>query len=229
MYEKAEKDALADHEWLEVLLYGVIPRRDTNEIAHRLLKRFGSVTGIFFASMEDLQTIEGVGVSVASHIRAIGHFFEKYGNEKALLYRESFTCKSFMAYVKAAYKEVGIEVADVYLLDGEGYVMKKRRFSIDKEGEVNIPPNEFTSFITAEGVAGIVVAHNHPYGHAEPSNADDRLTKNCQMLCSINNRLFCDHMIYAPDGVFSYYASGKLALLSREYAVSNLLGKDNER
>ena len=43
MYEKAEKGVLAEHEWLEVLLFNAIPRRNTNDIAHALIAQFGSV------------------------------------------------------------------------------------------------------------------------------------------------------------------------------------------
>ena len=41
MYEKLKHNALAEHEWLEILLYGMQPRRNTNEVAHRLIQRYG--------------------------------------------------------------------------------------------------------------------------------------------------------------------------------------------
>ena len=52
---------VSDHELLEVLLYGALPRVDTNEIAHRLLKVFGSLSGVFSATEKELTCIEGVG------------------------------------------------------------------------------------------------------------------------------------------------------------------------
>lgn len=48
LLENGER-SLADHELLEVLLYYAIPRRDTNELAHRLLKQFGSLRGVLSA------------------------------------------------------------------------------------------------------------------------------------------------------------------------------------
>ena len=47
-------DGFADHEVLELLLYYAIPRKDTNEIAHRLLQKFGSLQNVFSAPLEEL-------------------------------------------------------------------------------------------------------------------------------------------------------------------------------
>ncbi len=224
MYEKAEKGALAEHEWLELLLFGALPRKNTNEIAHRLIAYFGSANKVFFAPVEELKKVPGVGLSVAAQIRAIGYFFEKYQEGKELKFYGEFTSTAFLPYVKEAYKDLLFEVVDVYLLDGEGYVLKKRRFSMASTSAVDILPEEMSAYLLTEDASGAVIVHNHPFGEARPSEADDAMTKNCQMLCSINNRLICDHFIYAPNGIYSYYLSGKLPEMSKKYSISNVLG-----
>lgn len=58
-------DAFADHEVLELLLYYAIPRRDTNPIAHALMERYDSLSGVLNAPVEDLEKVEGIGESAA--------------------------------------------------------------------------------------------------------------------------------------------------------------------
>ena len=64
-YRQLGADALADHELLELALFYAIPRQDTNETAHRLLKRFRSLQGVLQATPEELEREEGVGRSAA--------------------------------------------------------------------------------------------------------------------------------------------------------------------
>ena len=45
---------------LELLLFYCVPRKDTNPIAHNLLERFGSLTGVFSASLEELESVPNV-------------------------------------------------------------------------------------------------------------------------------------------------------------------------
>ena len=55
------EQSFADHELLEVLLYYAIPRRDTNELAHRLMEQFGSLQGVLSASPQELACVQGMG------------------------------------------------------------------------------------------------------------------------------------------------------------------------
>ena len=70
-------EPFADHEALELLLYYAIPRRDTNELAHRLLERYGSLSAVMTAPVEDLQQVPGVGENAAVLLRLIPQLWRK--------------------------------------------------------------------------------------------------------------------------------------------------------
>jgi DNA repair protein RadC len=218
-----DKGSLAEHEWLEILLYNGIPRRNTNEIAHALIARFGTVLNVLSASVEELQQVKGVGVNLAGYLRCIGHFYEEYQESNEPKFYGKFSSEAFMPFVKQTYEGNLFEVIDIYLLDGEGRIVKKQRFSIDSICSVRVVPEEVAGFLLEENASGAVMVHNHPYGDAMPSDTDDMMTKNCQMLCSMHNRLLCDHIIYSPNGMFSYYLSGRMGEISKNYSVGKLL------
>ena len=222
MYQKVETGSFSEHEWLEVLLYPMLPRRDTNALAHRLLLRFGTADDMFHASMEELQSVEGVGVAVAVHIKAIGHFMDKRPPKRSV-YNKEFEVETFLPYVKEVYSTCPYEVVDFYLLDGYSHVIARHGFSSDSLYDVKVMPEEVTTFLLNKDASGVVIVHNHPKGSATPSNKDDEMTKNLQMLCSMHNRLLCDHIIYGKDGVYSYYKSGKLVEISQHFSFSRML------
>ncbi|MBQ7948270.1 MAG: RadC family protein [Clostridia bacterium] len=225
MYEKMTQGVLAEHEWLEVLLYNAQPRKNTNEIAHYLLNKFRSIEGVFDASMEDLQSVPGVGLHIASYLKCLGHFYALYRPQKEETFEGRFSSNAFLPFVKRTYQSILYEVVDLYLLDADGRVMKKQGFSIDSICTVRILPEAVTEFLLTKDAIGVVMVHNHPVGEAVSSEKDDTMTKNLQMLCSMHNRLLCDHIIYAPNGVYSYYLSGKLQEISENYSISKVLGE----
>ena len=72
MYEKLENgDDLFDHEVLEILLYAVCPRINTNPLAHKLMDRFVTLYNVLNASVKELKGVDGVGDAVAKYLRSV--------------------------------------------------------------------------------------------------------------------------------------------------------------
>ncbi len=87
-------DNFAEHEVLEVYLFGVIPRANTNPIAHRLIKKFGSLLKVFQAPYEELLEVIGVGERTAEYIKAylplMGEFVQQQYTEEKIININSF-------------------------------------------------------------------------------------------------------------------------------------------
>ena len=114
--KKLESGTLLDHELLEILLFPMLPRRNTNDIAHRLLRQFGSMQEIFSAPMEELVKVKGVGESMAANIRCLGIVYRKYFCAKGEGYEGRYEPRNFAAYVNEQYESTDCEVFDVYLI-----------------------------------------------------------------------------------------------------------------
>lgn len=234
LYEKVKVGNIYEHEMLELLLFNAVPRRNTNELAHRLLAKFGTIRGVFEAKAEDLEDVPGVGKSVAGYLYVIGRFYRSYSDKeqtgREIECPESYDCNTFLKYVEGVYWRHQEETLDFYLLDKDGNIFAKRKF-MGGPLSVELEPEAFTKMLLAEIPAGIIAVHNHPTGKAEPSGADDALTLKCQLVCGFHNILFCDHIVYGQGKAYSYYAEGKMSAISEKCSLEQVIneGKDGKR
>ncbi|MBP3379999.1 MAG: RadC family protein [Ruminococcus sp.] len=73
-------DSLFDHELLELVLFYAMPRRNTNEIAHDLIVKFGDLKGVLNAPPEELKQVKGIGDAAAAFIGFMRQVSEEYGS-----------------------------------------------------------------------------------------------------------------------------------------------------
>ena len=222
LIEKAKREDLTEYEYLELLLFNAIPRRNTSDLAHRLLSRFGTVQRLFAASEKELLDVEGVGENIAMYIFSIGQLCQSYAKRMSKGYRGKYDSTRFIDYLKHLPEYDQEETLDVFLLDENGYIISKEQFEGGVE-RVIVHPENFTKLLIERKPSGIVIMHNHPSGNPAPSNKDEEMTRKCQMLCSAHNIILCDHIIYGANGVYSYYDAGALKSISEDYAPDNVI------
>ncbi len=227
LMDKVLKDACCEHEYLEMLLCYAIPRRNTNDLAHRLLAEFGSIEHVLAADATQLATVKGIGKSAVTLLKCVHKFFQEYvsthAQNEALNLPETYELNSFSKYVYQRYKNVKQELLDVFFLDESGKFFQQKSFTSKKEDMVVIDVDALCKLCAALMPSGIVLVHNHPFGDYTPSKMDDQATRNCQYICNLHSVLLCNHFIVAPNGVFDYYTSGKLKKITTDYQLKPLL------
>ena len=223
LYEKLKNgDNLFEHEVLEMLLFNAYPRKNTNPVAHNLLERFPSIAEVLSASYDELVSVPGVGEQVALYLMCVGKCVEKGNSARAFA---TFSCRGDVyGFVKLRLHGLHSERLELYFVDKTGNLSRISSFSSGDSDKVVVSPEEIIRLISVTRPYGMVAAHNHVEGTAEPSGADDDFTKQCQIICSMNNVRLYDHVILASDGtVFSYFDSGRLDEIEREYSIRNLI------
>ncbi|MBR6740720.1 MAG: hypothetical protein IKM04_06615 [Clostridia bacterium] len=210
--EKAEKfgmDALEDHEVIELLLFYALPRVNTNEIAHRLMKRFGRLDRVLEADKDALMEVEGVGENAAYLLRLFPQVFRRYALAKQATTVALTNSAAYGEYMMPYF--IGKREENVYLLllDAELRTLSCEHISSGTGMSVVADIPKIISCAQRERAAAAVIAHNHPNGVALPSSADIELSRKLQKSLATVKVKLLDHIIVAGpvgDGTEPKYA-----------------------
>ncbi len=193
-------EGFRDHQLLELLLFYSVPRRDTNEIAHALLKEFGTLDGVFSASYNALCKVQGVGEQTALMLKIIASIEDRRLLRDSEKQNMPMTCAEISRYLVAFYHSRTKETIVLLSCDN-----KRRIKKVDIVGEGTINGTEINSRNIVEAAINanasyVVLSHNHPNGAAKPSAADLDATRSLiVMLRRLDIGVF-DHIIIGMDG-----------------------------
>ncbi len=183
------------HEVLEMLLFYAIPRKNTNPIAHALINRFGSLSGVLDASIDELCRVEGVGRGAATLLKMIMPIARVYNGDKLSRRPKFKNLDDIGDFILKKYEGLTEEKASVLLLDGAGDYLG---FEFIAEGDISsvgLSVRDLIKIAMKYDASNIVLAHNHPSGIAIPSANDVRLTEMIAETFSHIEINLLDHMI----------------------------------
>ena len=195
---------------LELLLFYAIPRRDTNEIAHRLLDRFGSLDGVFSASAEELQEVEGIGENAAALLTLIPEIMKKSRVSKGREIRQIRSSDDAGAYLLPYFLNERDEVVYLLCLDTKRCVICCAEMGRGVVNSVDTGIRRIVEKALKVRASSVIIAHNHPDGIALPSREDEVFTRALyNALETVGIRLE-DHIIAAEDDYTSMADTGLL-------------------
>ncbi len=195
---------------VELMLFFIIPRRDVNPIAHRLLNKFGTITNIFEASVVELMQVKGITKTSANKIRVLNEI-GIMKNYESLQRRQLLSNYDDMAdYVEELLRTLDVEHFLMIALDKSFRVVDKRFIKADSIASVELQPLKLATFLTSAKPAHIILAHNHPGGSCVPSKRDMMSNSGFEELLTKLNVRFIDHLIVGNDGVYSCYKNFNL-------------------
>lgn len=201
-------DNFDDLQVLELLLFYCIPRRDTNPIAHALLDRFGSLSGVLEAPPEELKSIDGIGDSVAVFLPLVTAVARKYYTDKASSEKILRTIEACGNYIRPHFINRRNETVVLLCLDAK---CKVKCCKIVDEGSINsagVPIQKILKIAMANDAVSVVLAHNHPSGLALPSAEDIQTTQRVAAALSAVDIELVDHLVFADDDYVSLAQSG---------------------
>lgn len=188
---------------LEFILSYVLPRCDTNPIAHRMLDKFGSVAGVMEADWEFIAEVEGMGETSAKKLHLMLEIFNYY-TDQMITTKYLFLSRTNIAdFFEELLRFQNVEKTYIIGIDAKNKLKAKQKLSTGGLTSVGITTHQVAKFITGIKPTFIMLGHNHPQGKATPSKMDVEGTKVIAELAQSLNAPLVDHVIVGTDGVYS--------------------------
>lgn len=201
-------DSFSTHEVVELMLFYAIPQRDVNEIAHKLVERFGSLAGLLEASIEDIQEVGGIGLHAATMFKAVSAITRRYALERGSAETRYTSIGQIGRFLVNNYIGVTIEQAYLMLFDSSMKLLDTVKVGDGVVNSVSITPRIIIEHAVKRNAAAVVLAHNHPGGIAMPSEEDIALTIRMRQILSACNITLIEHFIVA-DKFYGVVIGGK--------------------
>lgn len=204
-------DGFEPHNILELALFFVIPRRDTNALAHELINTFGSLSAVFDAPAHELMRVKGIGENAALYLKLFPSIFRLYEQDKRRKRECIDSTEDAGKHILPQF--VGRTNETVYAV----YMDNKRKVlysGVLFEGNVNsaqISTRKIAETAIRFNASSVILAHNHPGGLALPSREDIGTTHKIASVLHGMGIELADHLIVADDDFVSMADSGFLA------------------
>ena len=207
---------LADHELLELLLYFALPRRDTNDLAHRLIEQYGSIERALGAAPDYLQLIDGVGPNTACLVSLVGEIARRYTSEQMTPTKEAptfLTVGAVAHYLAPLFAGQERELAYVLFFDNGMHMIDCFPVGNGTASGVLLSVRRIAERAYSKQAAAAVLAHNHPGGDPDPSGEDVRVTVRLREALGLLEVPLLEHIIFG----------------ARNYAVVQIPEKEEEK
>ncbi len=209
--------SLSDEEALELLLTFGTPRTDCKKPARDLLHKFGSLAAVLERPQDELQTIKGIGSKNSFAIHFIQGVARRYLKQRLADKNYLRSSREVADYLIHSMRDLQHEVFTVIFLDSSHAIIDTQTVSEGTLASNTVYPRELIKLALKKNAAALVVAHNHPSGSPNPSDADHRLTRNLFLALSLVDIRLLDHFIVAgSEPPYSFADHGIMAKISTE-------------
>lgn len=203
-------DSFEPHEILELLLYYCIPRRDINELSHRLIEHFGSIANVFDADVEALEQVEGIGETSAILLSMIPQLSRVYNLSKWDRSTSLASVDAVGQYAVSMYIGKKNEEFGIICLDSNRNVHYSGIIIKGTVNQTEAYPRTIVAEVLKHNAVNVILTHNHPNGSIMPSAGDKEATRSILNALEAIGVNVLDHIIVSGDRFFSMAAMGMM-------------------
>jgi DNA repair protein RadC len=203
-------EALADAELLAILLRTGVRGKSAVDVARDLIVRFGSIAKLLAADPRQLATQPGLGGAKLAQLLAVIELARRVLREELSRGNALSSPRAVRDFLQLTFSGRQREVFLALLLDAQHRVIAVEELFSGTLTQTSVYPREVVKTALRHNAAALIFAHNHPSGVAEPSSADELLTRTLKSALALVDIQVLDHFIVAGGATTSFAERGLL-------------------
>ncbi len=203
-YLKNGIDSFEDHEILELLLFYSIPRKNTNETAHELIDKYGSLKAVLEADPYDLLSQEGIGKQTPALFRLVVDIAKKYLADNGSKKQTILSSKQAGEYCMHLFLGEKEEKVYIVCLNRQYKVIHSELISQGSVSQAVIFSDKAAKAALRHNAFYVLLTHNHPGGSKKPSANDVETTERLKATFEALGKVMIDHIIVGENGYYSF-------------------------
>lgn len=202
--------ALTDAELVAVFLRTGLPGKSAVDLARELIERFGGLGGLCRADRQSACAAPGVGEAKYALLAAVMEMARRTLAEDMIAGDALTSPQAVRDYLRLILRHKAYEVFCCVFLDAQHRVLAVEELFRGTLTQTSVYPREIVKRALDHNAAALILAHNHPSGAAEPSQADRQLTRRLADALALIDVRVLDHFIVAGNTSLSFIESGQM-------------------
>lgn len=199
---------LSDAELLAILIHTGVKGINAVQLAREALNQFGSIRSILNAEQSQIQNTKGFGKAKYATLMACLEL-NKRSFAQTMQRSGSFTkADQTSDYLISLLRDKTSEVFAMLLLDSQHQLIAYREMFKGTINSAAVYPRELVKQAIADNAAAVILAHNHPSGIAEPSQADIQITQRIKHAMQLVDVRVLDHFVIGDCTSVSFAQRG---------------------
>lgn len=202
--------SLSDAELLAVFLRVGVTGKSAVDLGRDMVGHFGSLNGLFSATLTDFSQINGLGPAKFAQLQAVLELARRALGEELKAGLTLSSPQAVKHYLQLLLSSRQHESFAVLFLDVKNRLIASEELFRGTLTHTSVYPREVVKVSLAHNAASIILAHNHPSGNPEPSAADHTLTQALKQALAMVDVRVLDHFVVAGQQVYSFAEHGHL-------------------
>ena len=202
--------ALSDAELLAIFLRTGVTGKSAVDVARDLIAGFGSLGALLGASRDRLTAHRGLGAAKFAQLQAVVELAKRSLKETMQSGDALSSPRAVRDYLRLALARRPYEVFVAIFLDAQNRLIEAEELFRGTLTQTSVYPREVVKAALAHNAAAVLFAHNHPSGVAEPSQADEILTRSLKQALALVEIKVLDHFIIGGSEAMSFAERGLL-------------------